>query len=138
MDSHDGLPVDHRHAALVVASVATAGSLYLSVGMGLVPCDLCWYQRILMYPLVLILGVGILRGDAVRSYVLPFSVGGLAVAAYHIYLQRTPATTGACTGETPCEVILYEFYGFSIPEMSLTAFGIITVLLLLPIVLRNR
>lgn len=133
-----GYPVDHRHAAFAVATVATVGSLYLSVGMGLVPCDLCWYQRILMYPLVLVLGIGIFRGDSVRSYVLPFSVGGLLVAAYHIYLQRTPATTGACTSEVPCEVVLYEFYGFSIPEMSLTAFAIITVLFLVPTVLRNR
>jgi disulfide bond formation protein DsbB len=128
---------DHRHAALVVAAAATAGSLYFSLGMGLVPCDLCWYQRILMYPLVVFIGVGLLRGDALAPYVLPMSVGGFAVAVYHNYLQMTPAT-GACTSEVPCSVVQYSFHGVTIPQMSLTAFGMITALFLLPVVVGGR
>jgi disulfide bond formation protein DsbB len=128
---------DHRHAALVVAAVATGGSLYFSLVMGLVPCDLCWYQRILMYPLVPFITVGLLRSDPLKPYVLPLSVGGFAVAVYHNYLQMTPAT-GACTSEVPCSVVQYSFHGVTIPQMSLTAFGIITALFLLPAVVRDR
>jgi disulfide bond formation protein DsbB len=128
---------DHRHAALVVAAVATAGSLYFSLGMGLVPCDLCWYQRILMYPLVPFIAVGLWRGDALAPYVLPMSVGGFVVATYHNYLQMTPAT-GSCTSEVPCSVVQYSFQGVTIPQMSLTAFGIITALFLLASVLKGR
>jgi len=139
---------DHRHAALVVAAVATSGSLYLSLVMGLVPCDLCWYQRIMMYPLVPLIAVGLLRDDSLAAYVLPMTVGGFSVAAYHNYLQMTPAT-GSCTSEVPCSVVQYSFPGFSlggftvlggvtIPQMSLAAFGIITALFLLPRVAEVR
>jgi len=127
----EALRPDHRHAALVVASVATAGSLYFSLGLGLTPCDLCWYQRILMYPLVLIIGVGILRGDHLEPYVFPMSVGGFAVAAYHNYIQMTPAESPSCTSEVPCSVVQYSIAGVTIPQMSLTAFGIIIALFLL-------
>lgn len=116
---------DHRHMALAVASVATAGSLYFSLGLGLTPCDMCWYQRILMYPLVVIIGVGILRDDSVDAYVLPMGVGGFAVAAYHNYIQMTPAESPSCTSEVPCSVVQYSIAGVTIPQMSLTAFGII-------------
>jgi disulfide bond formation protein DsbB len=128
---------DRRHAALVVAAVATAGSLYFSIGLGLVPCDLCWYQRILMYPLVPFIAVGLWRDDALAPYVLPLSAGGFGVAAYHNYLQMTPAT-GSCTGEVPCGVVQYSFQGVTIPQMSLVAFGIITALFLLPAVVVDR
>ena len=129
---------DHRHAALGVALVATVGSLYFSLGMGLIPCDLCWYQRILMYPLVPFLAVGILRGDSLRAYVLPLSIGGFFIAAYHNYIQMTPASGGVCTSGVPCEIPSALFFtdiytrGVTIPQMSLVAFGIITALFLLP------
>ena len=128
---------DRRHAALVVAAVATAGSLYFSIGLGLVPCDLCWYQRILMYPLVPFIAVGLWRDDALAPYVLPLSAGGFGVAAYHNYIQMTPATS-SCTGEVPCGVVQYSFQGVTIPQMSLVAFGIITALFLLPAVVGDR
>lgn len=129
---------DHRHLGFVVALVATVGSLYFSLGMGLVPCDLCWYQRILMYPLVVVLAVGIYRGDVLTAYVLPFSVSGFVVAAYHNYLQMTPATGGVCTADVSCEVPQYRFFsdavagGITIPQMSLAAFALITMAFLLP------
>ena len=67
----------------LVAVVATAGSLYFSLGLGLVPCELCWYQRILMYPLVLVLGVAALENRR-RGFLtaLPLSILGVVVAAY--------------------------------------------------------
>ena len=127
----DVIAPDQRHAAFVVAVVATVGSLYFSLGMGLIPCDLCWYQRIFMYPLVFVIGVGILRDEDVKSYVLPLSVGGFLVAMYHNYVQMTPASATICTSDVPCDLVLYSFHGVTIPQMSLTAFGIITALFLL-------
>lgn len=128
---------DHRHASLVVATVATVGSLYFSLGMGIAPCDLCWYQRILMYPLVPFLAVGVLKGDDLAAYVLPLSVGGFAIAAYHNYLQMTPSSGSICTGGVPCGLPSAYFFtgivpgGITIPQMSLVAFGIITALFFL-------
>jgi disulfide bond formation protein DsbB len=128
---------DHRHASLVVATVATVGSLYFSLGMGIAPCDLCWYQRILMYPLVPFLAVGVLKGDDLAAYVLPLSVGGFGIAAYHNYLQMTPSSGSICTGGVPCGLPSAYFFkdivpgGITIPQMSLTAFGIITALFFL-------
>lgn len=128
-----------RHVVVfgfLVALVATSGSLYFSLGLGLVPCTLCWYQRILMYPLAPIIGVSLVRDDAVRSYVLALSVPGFLIALYHNYLQITPSG-GACTSSVPCSAVQYRLHGVTIPQMSLTAFGLITVAFLLPLVLRR-
>ncbi len=70
------------------AAAATAGSLYFSEIAHLPPCVLCWYQRILMYPLVLIIAVGILRKDkSLPFYVLPLSILGGGIAFYQYLLQ---------------------------------------------------
>ncbi|QGN07165.1 disulfide bond formation protein B [Halorhabdus sp. CBA1104] len=118
--------------ATLVALVATTGSLYLSLGLGLVPCRLCWYQRILMYPLVVVLGMAVVDGRrAVYRTVLPLSVAGGAIAAYHSLLQLSAATGSQCTlGGGGCGTVLYEIYGFSIPNLSLIAFVLITVAML--------
>jgi len=84
-----------------------------------------------MYPLVLIIGVGILKGDSLEAYVLPMSVAGFAVSTYHNYIQMTPAESPSCTSEVPCSVVQYSIAGVTIPQMSLTAFGIIIGLFLL-------
>ena len=77
--------------AFAVALTATAGSLYFSEVAGLEPCTLCWYQRIAMYPLALILGVAAWRGDwGVRRYAAPLAAIGAVVATYHVALQRLP------------------------------------------------
>ncbi|HUF75002.1 MAG TPA: disulfide bond formation protein B, partial [Longimicrobiales bacterium] len=82
-----------------VATIAMAGSLYLSEIAHLIPCSLCWYQRIAMYPLVFVLGVGTLRGDAgVWRYGLPLAAIGLFIAAYHVTIQWMPSVdVGACS-----------------------------------------
>src|SRR5690349_10394961 len=78
------------YIALLAAWIAMCGSLFFSQVFGWPPCDLCWYQRILMYPLALVLGVGILRGDrGVYLYVLPLSVLGACVSLYHYLLIKT-------------------------------------------------
>ena len=90
--------------AWMVALVASAGSLYLSEVVGFVPCLLCWYQRIVMYPLVVVLGVAMVRGDAgVWRYALPLSVIGALIAAYHVTIQLQPSLdAGMCSAGASC------------------------------------
>jgi disulfide bond formation protein DsbB len=115
------------------ATLAMAGSLAFSEVYGLVPCSLCWYQRIAMYPLVPLLGVAALRADAgAWRYALPISLSGLAIAAYHVVIQLRPALqVGTCSVGTPCTARYVAVYGFiSIPVMAGSAFLLITALLL--------
>ncbi|MFC5365925.1 disulfide bond formation protein B [Salinirubrum litoreum] len=114
----------------LVATVATAGSLYFSLGLGLVPCELCWYQRILMYPLVVILGVASLDERAtVYRTALPLSLFGLVVAGYHTILQISPSVGGTCSVGGGCTSIQYTLLGglLTIPRLSLVAFTLISV-----------
>lgn len=120
-------------ASTFVAATATVGSLYFSLGLGFVPCTLCWYQRILMYPLVVVLGVAALeRRPGVWRTALPLSVAGLAVASYHTYLQGRPGG-GTCTLGGGCTSIQYPMLGglLTIPRLSLVAFAAITAVLVL-------
>jgi len=116
--------------AWIVAAVATIGSLYFS-GSGLEPCRFCWYQRIAMYPLVAILGVGALRRDlGVWRYALPLSVGGLAISIYHAVIQLQPnlAVTECAVGAS-CTLRYFAVFGWiSIPWMAGAAFLWITTL----------
>ncbi|PHQ39513.1 disulfide bond formation protein B [Halorubrum persicum] len=115
--------------ATLVATIATGGSLWFSLGLGLTPCDLCWYQRILMYPLVVVLGVAAgERRPAVVRTALPLAALGTALAAYHSFLQ---ATQTECTLGGPCATVQWQSpaIGFTIPNLSLVAFGLIAVLL---------
>lgn len=108
-----------------VALVATLGSLYLSEVVGFVPCVLCWYQRIAMYPLVVVLGVGMVRGDAsVWRYALPLAVIGAGIAAYHVTIQFQPALdVGVCSAGASCTGRYLNVFGFvSIPVMAGGAF----------------
>jgi disulfide bond formation protein DsbB len=116
-------------AATLVAAVATAGSLWFSLGLGLTPCDLCWYQRILMYPLVVVLGVATFeRRAAVSRSALPLAGLGVGLASYHSYLQ---ATMTSCTLDGSCVTVLWQspVFGLTIPNLSLVAFGTIAALL---------
>lgn len=120
--------------AAIVAGVATTGSLYFSEVAGYAPCALCWYQRIAMYPLVVILGIAAARGDvAIRRYVAPIAAVGAAVSIYHIGVERLPGLpTGACSLEAPCDLIWVERFGFvTIPVMALAGFLAILSLLLI-------
>jgi disulfide bond formation protein DsbB len=111
----------------VVATVATTGSLWFSLGLGLVPCTLCWYQRILMYPLVIVLGVAVVENHGtIWRTVTPLSVVGGVIAAYHSLLQ---ATTTSCTFVGPCAVVQWRLpvLGLTIPNLSLIAFVLVTI-----------
>lgn len=125
-----------RHVALLAAMIATCGSLYFGEVLGWVPCELCWIQRILMYPLAVILTVGILRDDrGVHIYALPFSLVGMAYSLYHYLevLQIIPPS--ACQGGVPCSFdylspFLTGALSFvKIPFLALIAFAIISVML---------
>jgi disulfide bond formation protein DsbB len=114
----------------LVAGVATAGSLYFSLGLGLVPCELCWYQRILMYPLVVVLGVASLDVSArVYRTALPLSLLGVVVAGYHTVLQVSPSVGGTCSIGGGCASIQYALAGglVTIPRLSLLAFAIVSL-----------
>lgn len=125
-----------REAALplawVVALVATLGSLYYSQVEGFVPCVLCWYQRICMYPLVVVLGVGALRRDpAARWYALPLAAVGACFAAYHSWIQAFPPEGGTsfCTVEAPCtDRLVWELGFVSLPFMALCGFLFVMVM----------
>jgi disulfide bond formation protein DsbB len=122
-------------AAWGVALLATAGSLYFSESANYIPCTLCWYQRIAMYPLVLILGIAILRRDtAVRIYAIPVAAVGAVVSTYHWLLERFPdLDTGACSAGIPCTQKWFEEFGFvTLPFLALVAFGLIITFLLIP------
>lgn len=117
----------------LVALVATGGSLYFSEIAGFVPCKLCWFQRILMYPLVIWLGMASFRDDRrIAGYVLPLSSLGGAVAAFHYAEQKVPGigSGGICgTGAASCSVEWINGLGFvTIPFLSLLAFALITTL----------
>lgn len=118
----------------IVALVATVGSLFFSEVMELPPCILCWYQRIAMYPLVLIIGIGIVTRDAkLKSYALPFALIGLAVSVYHnlLYYNIIPESITPCKQGISCTTVQIEWLGFiTIPLMALTAFVLISVSLL--------
>jgi disulfide bond formation protein DsbB/cytochrome c5 len=120
------------YIALAAAWTAMLGSLYFSEVRGYVPCSLCWYQRILMYPLAGILAVGLLRRDSgVPYYVLPFSLLGLGLSTYHYLLQKTQIfDSGAvCQAGVPCTTMWINWFGFvTIPFLALTAFVIISAM----------
>lgn len=124
-------------AAFVVALVATLGSLLLSGvgplgwrGLGLFPCELCWYQRILMYPLPLLVGVGLLRRDErLGLYVLPLAGAGVLVAAYHVVLQLRPEVEAGACFVGSCTAVDWRFLGLlTVPQLSLLAFALVVVL----------
>ncbi len=120
-------------AALAVALVSTLGSLAYSEIYHFEPCRLCWYQRIAMYPLVLLLGLGLFRRDrAVAPYAaVQAGVGGL-ISAYHYTLQTFPGLgDGACSVGVPCSAKYVNEFGFvSIPLMAFAGFFFIVVILL--------
>jgi disulfide bond formation protein DsbB len=123
--------------AAAVAVVATAGSLYFSEVAGFLPCPLCWWQRVFMYPLVILLGALALdrsaSGGRLLAYVLPLPVLGALTAVYHVYIENVPgAQSPFCTAGVPCTIRWFEEFGYvTLPVLALTAFAAITALLVL-------
>jgi disulfide bond formation protein DsbB len=119
--------------AWIVATVTTLGSLYYSEHAGFVPCELCWYQRIVMYPLVIVLGVAALRRDrAVWITTLVFVMVGAPLSLYHWLVERVPAfeESSSCSATTPCSAPWFEKLGFvTLAWMAMSAFLLIGVLM---------
>lgn len=120
-------------APWVIALIATASALFIGEVMGMTPCLLCWYQRIFMFPLALILGMAAFADDRRGAvYALPLALGGAAMAAYHAALVAgwvpkwwVPCGAGPSCSEQRLEIL----GGIPIPWLSLAAFITITILL---------
>jgi len=119
--------------AWLIATLATLGSLFLGEVMGYTPCVLCWYQRIVMFPLVVVLAVGLFPFDPrVLRYALPFVVAGWGLALYHLLLVAgwIPEAIRPCQQGVPCSHVQVVWFGFvTIPLLSLAAFSLIAALL---------
>ena len=123
----------------LVTSVSVLGSLFFSHVMEFAPCVLCWYQRIFLFPLVIILAVGLFPFDkSVVRYALPLTVVGWLTAAYHnlLYAGIIPESIQPCSQGVSCTEEYIELFGFlSIPMISLLSFS--TILMLLIILMRR-
>lgn len=117
----------------IVAMFATVGSLFFSVVMEFTPCSLCWYQRVAMYPIALILLFGVYDEDQNSMRVsAPFIIIGWAIALYHNLLQWEiiPESASPCLSGVPCSAKWINWFGFiSIPFLSLVAFTILLITL---------
>jgi disulfide bond formation protein DsbB len=112
-------------AAFVVAAIATGGSLFFSEIAGFVPCELCWFQRICMYPLsILTLFIAVHRDHRVARYLLPLPIVGAGVSVYHLLVENhVVSTPQACQIGAGCTVKWINEFGYmTIPTLTLTAF----------------
>ncbi|WP_146552802.1 disulfide oxidoreductase [Rummeliibacillus sp. SL167] len=120
--------------AWVTSIIAMGGSLFFSEVMDFIPCTLCWYQRILMYPLVIFLGIAFYHQEkTIYKYILPISIIGMATSSYHYALQKIPSMHefATCTSGVPCSGQYINWLGFiTIPFLALIAFTIITISML--------
>ena len=121
--------------AWMTSFVSTLGSLFFSNIMGLPPCSLCWFQRICMYPLVIILVTGLVSFDkGVVKYSLPVALTGWLIAFYHnlLYYKILPESASPCIQGISCTTGQINWLGFiTIPLMSLAGFSLIVIFLFL-------
>ena len=143
-----------KHGLLLIvlqAIVAMAGSLYFGFfgdpytnfilrdmwnwENGFPPCDLCWYARILMYPIVWFSIIALVRKEVkcIVNYFIPVSLAGMLLTWYHYFLQKVNVGTSFfCTAANPCDALSVNYFGFiTIPFLALLAFTVILVLSLL-------
>lgn len=132
---------------LLVSAAGVVGSLYFSnfgdpvnniwlgelfnPANGLAPCKLCWWARILLYPITVISTVGLIRKDTSSIYyILPLSIPGIFLGMYHYAIQKLsfPVLIN-CSSSVPCTTIQVEYFGFiTIPFLGFAAFAAITAL----------
>jgi disulfide bond formation protein DsbB len=128
--------------AWVIAASATLGALFFGEVMQLPPCLLCWYQRIFMFPLALLLPLGLAPYDRkIIRYALPLAVIGWGIAVFHQLLVAgwVPKSFEPCARGVPCSKTVIEMFGFmTIPWLSIAAFSAIIVLLLLARLRRSQ
>src|SRR3989338_9999576 len=129
-------------AAWIQALIGTVGSLFFSEVLGYPPCILCWYQRIALYPLVLILAVAILKNDKkAYQYVLPLTLTGTLISLYQnlLYYKLIPENIQPCQAGISCTTKYIEWFGFiTIPLLALLAFIFIDVLMIVAWKITNK
>lgn len=117
-------------AITIIALLGVLGSLFFSEVMKLPPCLLCWYQRILIYPIAIIGIVAVSRQDRkFYTYVLPLSLIGLVINIYHnlLYWNILPESIAPCTEGISCTTKYFEWFGFiTIPFLAFVSFALIT------------
>ncbi|MGJ7036049.1 disulfide oxidoreductase [Anoxybacillus eryuanensis] len=123
---------NHLLAAWIVALIATLGSLYFSEVLKFIPCELCWYQRIFMYPQVFLLGMAVVRKEFILArYTLMLSIIGGIISSYHYLIQKVPFfhdTAPSCS-IVPCTGDYLNWLGFiTIPLLALIAFVFISII----------
>ena len=115
--------------ATSVALFSSIGSIVYSEVVGFIPCKFCWYQRYLMYPVALVLIIGLFNKSVFRAGYI--SAVGAFIGIYHIYLQNGGGGGGSCAIDVPCDLKYVDIFGFiSIPVMAGTGFLTIFVSLL--------
>ncbi|MBU1698407.1 MAG: disulfide bond formation protein B [Proteobacteria bacterium] len=121
-------------SAWILVSVSTLGSIFFSHVMEFAPCVLCWYQRICLFPLVIILATGLFPFDKrVVRYSLPLAIAGWIIAFYHnlLYSGIIPQDLQPCSKGVSCTEKYIDLFGFlTIPMLSLISFSIIITLLI--------
>lgn len=120
--------------AFLIAFFSAAASMFYSGVAKFPPCDLCWYQRIVLFPQVLLLGMAVIKKDKkITDYVLAFSIIGAVIAAYNYYLQLggNPFIPCSAGGVSCAQRFVWEFGYVGIPMMSFTGFAIIICLMLI-------
>ncbi len=124
--------------SFLTASIATLGSLFFSEIMNFVPCTMCWYQRIFMYPLVVIFLINLLYpNDDVFKYTITLVVIGLLFSIYHnlLMLDIISKDIVPCTSGVPCSTKYINWFGFiNIPLLSLLSY----IILLSLVILQNK
>lgn len=134
---------NYLEIGIIVALTATLGSLFYSEILGYVPCKLCWYQRILMYPQAIMFGIALYKK---RTYLAIESVAlsliGLVIAAYHYLLQIGLVTASNCDAlgySSKCSEFFTLSFGYiTIPMMALTAFTILLIVGIIQIYCQNK
>ena len=116
-----------RWAAFLVAALGTGGSLFFSETAGFVPCELCWFQRICMYPLSILTLFAAVHGDhRVSRYLLPLPVFGAGIAVYHLFVENgVVGQSATCQASAPggCATKWINEFGYmTIPTLALTGF----------------
>jgi disulfide bond formation protein DsbB len=121
-------------AAFVVSAIATGGSLFFSEIANFIPCELCWYQRICMYPLSIITLLAAIRGDfRIARYLLPLPAVGACISVYHLLVENgVVAESTTCLVSAPggCATKWINEFGYmTIPTLALTGFVLLIQLL---------
>lgn len=115
-----------------VSLLAMLGSLFFSEVMDLPPCVLCWYQRIALYPIVILSAIGIYKkSKEVYSYMLGLLIPGFLISLYHnlLYYKILPESVSPCTAGVSCTTKFFEWFGFiTIPLLAFAAFVILILL----------